>query len=650
MPKLQAQSLALVSALFLTTTAHAEDPKSIDEMSLEELMNVKVTVATKTASTLRESPGVISVVTREEIQALGARDLIDVLRTVPGFDFGLDGWAPTGPSIRGLWGSEGRILLLWDGIEMNELSAGGVYIGNRYPVDQIKRIEIIRGPGSVMYGGNAEVAVISITSLQAEDLNGPAAGLTYGRGTSETMRRHGHLLFGKAWESAKFSVAGFVGDGQRTDQDDFQAGNGSRLSHRGNWDLKPLFINTGLTVGNLDARLLWDRYSMTEAVSWGETTHYPHQKNRFENIAGSVKYTIRPTSGWTLVPFVSHQTQKPWWVDANPFYASSNKHTRYKRSKAGIHSTWDIASQWNLTGGLEASRDSGIINAGEGTFYTGGQEISFRNYAVYAQAQYSGFITANVGGRAEKHSNYASFFVPRVSVTKVFDPWHVKLLYAKAFRSPGVSNIHLGVVPSRIRPEKTQTAEIEVGRQLGQGLLTANVFNTSIDEPLVYLGSLDKYENQSRTGSWGAEMEYKLRPSWGFLNTGLSYYRSQNSTDVYEAPSHDEYALAAPAFKGTVTAKWKVAQDWAIGPSLIYLAKRYGYDWLPDQGATGYRFFDPAWLLNLSAEYTHDAWTASLAVLDILNQNPHFLQPYRGSMTSVPGPSREILLKVRYGF
>lgn len=145
--------------------------ESLHSMSLEELMNVVVTVTNKSPSIARESSSIISVITRDEIQASGARDLIDVLRLIPGFDFGLDGWVPSGPSMRGIWGAEGRILMLWDGVEMNENSAGSLHIGNRYPVDQIKRVEIIRGPGSIMYGGYAEIAVISITSLQAEDID-----------------------------------------------------------------------------------------------------------------------------------------------------------------------------------------------------------------------------------------------------------------------------------------------------------------------------------------------------------------------------------------------------------------------------------------------------------------------------------------------
>src|SRR4051812_18520828 len=68
----------------------AETPTSGDvaDLSLDDLLNnTKITIATKTQLSLRESPSVVTVVSRDEIESSGARDLIDVLRMVPGFSF-----------------------------------------------------------------------------------------------------------------------------------------------------------------------------------------------------------------------------------------------------------------------------------------------------------------------------------------------------------------------------------------------------------------------------------------------------------------------------------------------------------------------------------------------------------------------------------
>src|SRR5690349_19643461 len=83
--------------------------------TLELLLATEVGVATKKARTVRDSPGVVTLVTREDIEASGARDLLDVLMLVPGFDAALDVGGVVGLGFRGNWGHEGKVLLLVDG-------------------------------------------------------------------------------------------------------------------------------------------------------------------------------------------------------------------------------------------------------------------------------------------------------------------------------------------------------------------------------------------------------------------------------------------------------------------------------------------------------------------------------------------------------
>ena len=118
------------------------------EMSLDELMNIPVSVASKTQLTVRESPAILTVITGEEIKNLGARDLMDVLNLVPGMNFGVDVQGVVGISSRVNWAHEGKILVLLDGQEMNEILFSTTQFGQRYYISQIEKVEIIRGPGS----------------------------------------------------------------------------------------------------------------------------------------------------------------------------------------------------------------------------------------------------------------------------------------------------------------------------------------------------------------------------------------------------------------------------------------------------------------------------------------------------------------------
>ncbi|MBL8920250.1 MAG: Plug domain-containing protein [Myxococcaceae bacterium] len=91
------------------------DGADIDEFSLEALLDAPGEVATRDARTTREAPNVVLLVTREEIVASGARDLLEVLQLLPGFTFHHDVTGVVGVAFRGLWGHEGKVLVLLDG-------------------------------------------------------------------------------------------------------------------------------------------------------------------------------------------------------------------------------------------------------------------------------------------------------------------------------------------------------------------------------------------------------------------------------------------------------------------------------------------------------------------------------------------------------
>jgi outer membrane receptor for ferrienterochelin and colicin len=108
-----------------TDSTLAKKTSQLEDLSLEELLSVEVRVASGSSNrglTTRESPSIVTLVTEEEIRKSGARDMIDVLRLVPEFEFGVDVQGAVGVDIRGNWGYEGKILFLFDRQEMNDNS------------------------------------------------------------------------------------------------------------------------------------------------------------------------------------------------------------------------------------------------------------------------------------------------------------------------------------------------------------------------------------------------------------------------------------------------------------------------------------------------------------------------------------------------
>lgn len=169
--------LALVTCcaglLVAPQTARAIDDDKLFDLDLDALSKVEIKsdITSIKAKSIREQPGIVSVITAQDIQETGARDLSAVLMLVPGFSLDTDVQSMVGLTFRGLQGQEGKVLLVVDGIEINEPTYGSLPILYLIPAESIKQVEIIRGPGSAAYGGMAGLAVIRVTTKAAE-MNG----------------------------------------------------------------------------------------------------------------------------------------------------------------------------------------------------------------------------------------------------------------------------------------------------------------------------------------------------------------------------------------------------------------------------------------------------------------------------------------------
>ena len=204
--------LSLVIASISTSSRSAEvfapgEEELVDEFAFLE-MEATVETATKRAQPLFLSPSAITLLTREDIEATGARVLPEVLRDVPGMDVELLNpfWYELG--IRGGQNVVGtdNVILLVDGRDLTvEFFGFPMWTVQHISLDDIKRIEVIRGPGSALYGANAYGGVVQIFTYQPGE--GPEARVSVRGG------EHGQTEVNGRW-SRRFgwlSLAGSVG-------------------------------------------------------------------------------------------------------------------------------------------------------------------------------------------------------------------------------------------------------------------------------------------------------------------------------------------------------------------------------------------------------------------------------------------------------
>src|SRR4051794_22261309 len=190
------KSLAFITALLALQAAPQTQPNQIGEVTLFGEEQPKVQAATKTEIPISKAPSAVTVVTAKQIAESGARTVPDLLRLVAGVNVR---WNPMVQTIdiRGFGENpfSNRILLLIDGVPYNSGDTGGLPLSpafDLFPVQNIKRVEVVRGPGSSLYGENAYWGVINIVTLSGEDLAGGDVQLYGGsRTTGEVSAQFG---------------------------------------------------------------------------------------------------------------------------------------------------------------------------------------------------------------------------------------------------------------------------------------------------------------------------------------------------------------------------------------------------------------------------------------------------------------------------
>jgi iron complex outermembrane receptor protein len=172
----------LVFVLLLATLGAGQQPAELGDLSLEELMNVRVTSAAKKEQNLLQIPAAVYVITAEDIRRAGVTTLPDALRLAPGVQvaqLSSDAWAVSIRGFNALYSN--KLLVLIDGRSVySSVFSGVLWNEHDLMLDDVERIEVIRGPGAALWGANAVNGVVNIITKRARDTRG--ALLTLGAG------------------------------------------------------------------------------------------------------------------------------------------------------------------------------------------------------------------------------------------------------------------------------------------------------------------------------------------------------------------------------------------------------------------------------------------------------------------------------------
>jgi outer membrane cobalamin receptor len=621
------------------------------ESELQKVLNKGTTVSSSKALTTRETPGIISLVTAEEIENLGARDLTDILRLIPGFDVAQDLQFVQGIGLRGNWANEGKVLVLMDGQPFNELLYQTVAIGNRFPVDAIERIEIIRGPGSAIYGGSAEYGVINIITKAAESLNGVAVYGTGGFHAGNQGRTNAGVMLAKRNDNYAIDFSFFKGKGivsDQTYQDMYGDYDPQDLAKTTTSD--PMNINFGARYKGLTLRAMYDEFETSD----------PFLFISYKNFYGDIKYNWKASPKLTIIPQIKYSHQTPWtWGDRE----SGEKYFNVAatRMQGQVEAVYDLSRKVNINFGVLYFIDEGKDLLFDDSF-RGQKTFELTNYALFAQALFKHRLAnATVGFRYEKNNYYGAAFVPRMALTKKIENFHFKILYSQAFRAPSIQNINLAL-NGTVKPEKSNVFEVEFGYQFTpEMLLAVNAFSLTTRDILTYGSSgtggddfFEWYENATKTGTRGVELIYSIRKKAFYANVTYSYsqaIKGDETVATYTVPQTTKQYAGMLAQKITLNTAIYLNKNITINPSFIYGGKRYAYTAVDDMGESVATTLDPYVLTNVYLNFRNVAMkglNAGFGVYDLFNEKPFVAQAYNGGYGPIPGRSREYVVKVSY--
>jgi outer membrane cobalamin receptor len=558
----------MTASVALSSSARAAAPQDgpqLVELDLEQLMQLEVDEvvgASRRAQSVSEAPSSVTVLTAAQIRDHGYRTLAEALRSVPGLhvtnDRNYSYLAVRGYFAPGDYNS--RVLVLVDGHRLNYGVYGGAGIGFEAPVDvtSLERIEVIRGPGSSLYGSNAYFAVVNLVTKRG----GAAEGLAIDAEAGEWDTFLGRVSWGSKFEGGSelfLSARSYVSDGATLFYDEYAAGPWGGLARHGDYE----------QAQQMQAR--WDSgsWSVSAGFVWREKgiptgsygTVFESDENR--TVDAQAYFDV----GWKHTGDDGRTTQANLRYDdydyrgvyiyddtANggpPDLEYRDRAVARTLSAEVLHS---LPGAWRdrVTLGAEVRWNFDADQINQDNFY--GPLLEDRrtslNGGVFAQdeIEIDPKTTLVLGGRFDHYEWFGGVFTPRLGLVRHLGEHAVaKLLYGEAYRAPTEYELYYTDGSTQfgnddLDPERIRTLEAILWAQLGAGVEgSVSVFHNELDDLIALLpgpgGSL-AFQNSASSEADGVELELVKRWSDGArLRVSHSYQDVVDETTGSNLPN-----------------------------------------------------------------------------------------------------------------
>lgn len=547
-------SIALMALTVQTGMAQEQKRDSLDTGKVYEIGEVVVT-GTRNETDVRHLSQTVSVVNRSKIDQALQLSLLPVLtEQIPGLfvtsrgvmGYGVSGGAAGSISLRGLSGGTARLMVMIDG---HPQYAGifGHPIADAYQSFLAERVEVLRGPASVLYGSNAMGGVINIVTRKMQE-DGVKTNLRAGYGSWNTLETELTNRIRKGRFSSVVSGSYNRTDGHRADMGFEQYGGYAKLGYEvtDNWNLRGDVNVTHFNAsypGPVDAPLL----DGDQRITRGMTSFAV--ENRYEKTSGAVSFFYNWGDHWINDGYTPSEGETP---QDDRFLSHDDMMgvSLYQSARFFKGNRITVGFDWFRYGGRAWNEYVSGEQAGTTSDLVDKHEDELAGYIDFRQ-DIGSWLTFNVGLRADHHSRIGLEWVPQAGLAfHLPHAMELKASASKGFHYPILREMYMFPPQNPdLQPESMWNYELAFSQRLMEGRLTYGVNLFYIDgKNLIQTlpnpnGSGMLNQNSGEIENTGVEIQaaYRINRHWS-VDGNYSFLHMENP--VIAAPEHKLYAGA----------------------------------------------------------------------------------------------------------
>ncbi|MCK9397838.1 MAG: TonB-dependent receptor [Methylobacter sp.] len=579
--------ILLIGGLVHNSGAFAKSLEPADDLERELAYLAAERQVVVTASKMEEhvdkTIATTTIITQDDIAHIGARNLIDVLRLVPGIGITQTQIGVREIEVRGvktMLSEKVQIMLNGHPLDHNLQNAGSTWVYDDLPVDTIKRVEVVRGPGSALYGANAFLAVINIITQNAKDLNGVQTSAGWGSFDTQQYRASWGKQFNNSAEAAlHFNFTDTNGINSPIPADSLSA-QGLNSNAPGRSQLTEGRYDLEWQLGYQDFKLDGRYINKKTGAFFGTATVLSDSRTQQDYN----DYFLRLSRTWKLQDNFTVDTQlfHDFFSMDNIWQLAPTQFARFglqdTRTGGEIQANYHLSdTQTVLSGFSYAKEQQGnlIDQAGPDPahlmpmpFTT--EEIMRSRWGVFIEDVWDPLknLRMTLGARYDRYSDFGGTFNPRMGFNWEFiKNYSLKFSYGTAYRAPAFGE--LGAVNNPVllgnpmlKPEEVKTFETGIIAHAVKGLTTqATYYHSAINQIISLVpgqATISQYDNRGSVVAEGVELETR----YDFDGNLQGSYISANYVLQHSVQLGQQLA-DVPRHRTNLTALWAFDNTWS---------------------------------------------------------------------------------------